>query len=126
MLNQQLTKVVMMILISITSISCSSHLKIIDKDSVGEGIIVLDNSANQMLAKVISFPSQDYSLFVDKVNKFAVKHCGSGYRVKLSEDVIPIVAYECRSGGCGERPDQAYVFEIDCPNNTLYQGIESQ
>lgn len=98
---------------------CSSSLKVIDDADSGEGIVIMSRNAEIISAKVVSYPSRSYSFYLEEINKFSGKYCGSNYEVTLRDDMIVVISYECRSGGCGETPNQAYVFEITCPNKAL-------
>ena len=97
---------------------CSTSLSIIDSEDYGEGIEILSKTDNLIVAKVVSYPTRSYQFFLNEINKYASNQCASNYEISISENIIPVIAYECRAGGCGEFPDKAYVYEIKCPNNT--------
>ncbi|SUI52585.1 Uncharacterised protein [Shewanella baltica] len=104
------------IFLIIATVGCSSSLKVIDGTESGEGIVIMSQNGEMILAQVISYPSRSYSFYLKEINKFSGNYCGSNYEVTLRDDMIVVISYECRSGGCGESPNQAYVFEIKCPN----------
>ncbi len=107
------------IFLIIATVGCSSSLKVIDGTESGEGIVIMSQNGEMILAQVISYPSRSYSFYLKEINKFSGNYCGSNYEVTLRDDMIVVISYECRSGGCGESPNQAYVFEIKCPNKAL-------
>jgi hypothetical protein len=100
---------------------CSSNLSVIDKATSGEGIVILSHIEDKVVVQITSYTSRNYQFFLNEIEKYANKQCDNNYEIYQSKDIIPIIAYECRSGGCDEFPEQSFVFEIKCPNKPLKQ-----
>jgi hypothetical protein len=94
--------------------ACSSDLNV--NGGYGEGIITLSKTESIIVAQVTSFPSKNDAYFLKKITKYANNLCPSDYEINLRQDIVPVIAYECRSGNCGEFLDKSFVYEIKCPN----------
>lgn len=95
---------------------CTTSLKVLNNEMDVEGITVLDQSKDLMVVQVASHNERDSAFFKDKVELFSNRVCEGKKIISVNNEIIPIIAHECRSGGCRKSADKAVVFNVSCSN----------